>query len=77
MAPQLNAAQHILIKSLLKEGFENKLIALEASCSVRAVQRIRLKTQQSDMPTPRTNRVGRRSCITAPMQKALCDILIE
>jgi hypothetical protein len=55
MAPQLDAAQHILIKTLLKEGFETKLIASEASCSVRAVQRIR---QQSEMPTPRTNRVG-------------------
>ena len=29
------------------------------------------------MPTPRTNRVGRCNCITSPMQKALCDILIE
>ena len=75
MAPQLNAAQHILIKSLLKQGFENKLIASEASCSVRAVQRIRLK--QFEMPTPRTNRVGRCSCITSPMQGALCDKLIE
>jgi hypothetical protein len=77
MAPQLDAAQHILIKILLKEGFETKLIALEASCSVRAVQRIRLKRQQFEMPTPRTNRVGRCSCITPPMRKALCDILIE
>jgi hypothetical protein len=75
MAPQLSAAQHILIKSLLKEGFENKLIALEASCSVRAVQRIRLK--QFEMPTPRTNRVSRQSYITSPMQKALYNILIE
>jgi hypothetical protein len=78
MAPQLDAAQHILIKTLLKEGFETKLIATEASCSVRAVQRIRLKRQQSEMPTtPRTNRAGRRNCITLPMQKALCDKLIE
>jgi hypothetical protein len=78
MAPQLNAAQHILIKSLLKERFENKLIASEASCSVRAVQRIRLKRQQSEMRTTlRTNRVGRRSYITPPMQKALCNIPIE
>jgi len=37
MAPQLDAAQHILIKTLLKEGFETKLIASEALCSVRAV----------------------------------------
>jgi len=34
MALQLDAAQHILIKTLLKEGFETKLIALEASCSL-------------------------------------------
>jgi len=33
MAPPLNAAQHILIETLLKEGFETKLIASEASCS--------------------------------------------
>jgi hypothetical protein len=45
MAPQLDAAQHILIKTLLKEGFENKIIASNASCGVRAVQRIRLKRQ--------------------------------
>jgi hypothetical protein len=59
MAPQLNTAQHILIKTLLKEGFETKLMATEASYSVRAVQRIRLR-QQSEMPTTliRTNRVG-------------------
>ena len=75
MAPQLDTAQHILIETLLNKGFETKLIASEASCSVRAVQRIRLK--QFEMPTPRTNRVGRRSCITSPMQKALCDILTE
>jgi hypothetical protein len=78
MAPQLNAAQHILIKALLKEGFETKLIATEASCSVHAVQRIRLKRQQPEMPTtPRTNRVGRRRYIMPSMQKALYDILIE
>jgi hypothetical protein len=75
MAPQLDAAQHVLIKSLLKEKFETKLIALEASCSVRAVQRIRL--QQFEMPTPRTNRVGRRSCVTPHMRKSLCDRLIK
>jgi len=75
MAPQLDAAQHVLIKSLLKEKFETKLIASEASCSVRAVQRIRL--QQFEMPTTRTNRVDRRSCITLHMRKALCDRLIK
>jgi hypothetical protein len=77
MAPQLDVAQHILIKTLLKEEFEAKLIASEASCSVRAVQRIRLKRQQFEMPNLRTNRVSRHSCITSPMQKAFCDILIE
>jgi hypothetical protein len=68
MAPQLDAAQHVLIETLLKEGFETKLIASEASCSVRAVQRIRRKRQLFEMPILRTNRVGRRSCITSPMR---------
>ena len=77
MAAQLDVAQHILIKALLKEGFETKLIASEALCSMRAVQRIRRKRQQLEMPILRTNRVGRRSRITPPMGKALCDILIE
>jgi len=53
MTPQLDTAQHILIKTLLKEEFETKLIASKASCSVRAVQRIRLKRQQLEMPTPK------------------------
>jgi hypothetical protein len=70
MAPQLDTTQHILIQGLLKDEFETKLIASEASCSVHAVQRICLKRQQLEMPTPRTNRVGRRSCIiTLSMQK--------
>jgi transposase len=76
MAPQLNAAQHILINTLLKEGFETKLIASETSCSAHAVQRIRLKRQQSEMPTSRTKR-GRRSCVTSPMKKAFFDTLTE
>jgi len=76
MAPQLNAAQYILINILLKEGFETKLIASEASCSARAVQRICLKRQQSKMPTSRTKR-GRRSYITSSMKKAFFDILTE
>jgi transposase len=75
MAPQLDAAKHILIKALLKNGFETKLIASVASCSVRAVQRIRLK--QFEMPTQGTNRVGRRSCITPAMRNAIYDLLIE
>jgi hypothetical protein len=37
IALQLDAAQHILIETLLKEGFETKLIVLEASYSVRTV----------------------------------------
>lgn len=77
MPPQLDAATHILIESLLKEEFETKLIALEASCSVRIAQRERRKRHQSEMPTPRTNRAGRRSCITPTMQEALFDILIK
>ncbi len=79
MAPQLNAAQHVLINALLKERFETKLIATKASCTVRAVQRIRLKRQQqSEMPNPqRTKTVSRRSRITPPMQEALCDVLIK
>ena len=56
MALQLDTTQYILIKTLLKEGFKTKLIALEALCSVRAVQRIHLKRQQFEMPTLRTNR---------------------
>jgi hypothetical protein len=76
MAPQLNAAQHDLINSLLKQGFESKLIAAEASCSSRAVQRIR-KRQQSEMPNLATKRVSRRSCITSLMKKAFFDMLTE
>jgi hypothetical protein len=64
-------------RNFTKEGFETKLIASEASCSVRAVQRIHLQRQLFEMPTPRTIRVGRHSCITSPMQKALCDILFD
>jgi len=74
----MNAAQHILINALLKEGFDTNLIATEASCSVRAVQRIRLKRQLSEMPNrQRTKTVGRRSRITPPMKEALCDTLIK
>jgi hypothetical protein len=64
MAPQLNAAQHILIKTLLKERFETKLIATEASCSVRAVQRIRLKRQQSRI----INTVSIEKCIWVDLE---------
>jgi hypothetical protein len=77
IAPQLDAARHFLIDTLLKEGFETKLIASEASCSVHTVQRICLQRQQFEMPIPRANHVGCRSCITPPMRKSLCDILIK
>ena len=77
MAPHLDAAQHLLIKTLLMRGYEPNLIASEASCSVRAVQRIRLRTQQFEMFTPRANRVRHRGHITLPMRQALCDKLIE
>src|SRR6266576_2253069 len=76
MAPPLDAATHILIETLLTQGFENKLIASKAKCSKRAVQRIRRKRQQPEMPTPRTKR-GRRSCISSPMKKAFFDTLTE
>lgn len=45
MAPHLDAA-HITS-------------SLRTFCSIRAVQRIHLKTQQLEMPTTRTNRVSR------------------
>ncbi|OBT95741.2 hypothetical protein VE01_06435 [Pseudogymnoascus verrucosus] len=75
MAPQLDAVKHSLIKILLKEGFKTKLTASVALCSVRAVQRIRLK--QFEMPIQRAKRAGRRSCITPAMDKALCDLILE
>jgi hypothetical protein len=65
MAPQLDATQRVLIRTLLTEGFETKLKALEASCTMRAVQRIRQERQQSEMPTRRTSRLGR--CIAASL----------
>ena len=68
MVPQLDAVQYLLIKALLKKGFETKLIASEASCSVCAIYR---------NATLGTHSVGRRSRITLPMRKALCDILVE
>ena len=77
MAPQLADAQHALIKTLLTEGFKPRIIASTVPCSVRAVQRIRLKQHQSDMSSQTKARAGRRSCITAPMLKALRDILDE
>ena len=77
MAPQLDEAQRVLIKTLLTEGFETKLIASNASCTPRTVQRIRLETQQPEMPTRKRDRVGRRSHITPLLQKALRDLLIE
>jgi transposase len=77
MPPQLDAATHVLIESLLDKEFENKLIASGASCSVRTAQRERRKRQQLEMLPPRTNRVGRYSCITSSMQAALLNMLIK
>ena len=76
MAPQLDAAQRILIKTLLAQGFETRLIASKTSCTVRTVQRIRLERQQSKTSNRRT-RVGRRGCVTSTMRKALCDTLAK
>lgn len=76
MAPQLDAAQRILIKTLLFQGFGTQLIASKASYNVRTLQRIRLEKQQSEIPTRRT-RVGRRGCLTSTMRQALCDALIK
>lgn len=75
MAPQLDEAQRLLIKTLLKKGFDTKLIASKALCSVRTVQRIR--RERDKLPTRRTARRGRRSCIAAPMQEALRNKLAE
>lgn len=79
MAPQLNAAQHCLINILLTQGFENGLIASKASCSVRTVQKIRLKASRLEMHTRNSARVGlgRRCRMTSRMQEALRDRLIE
>ena len=45
MAAHLDAAQHLLIKTLLIRGLKTKLVASKAVYSVYAVQRIRLKTR--------------------------------
>jgi hypothetical protein len=58
MAPYLDPVERLLIKALLKEGFETMLMALAASSSVRVVQRIH---RNLEMPTPKTKSVGRRS----------------
>jgi hypothetical protein len=49
MASQVDAAQRILIRTRLTERVEVSLIALKASCTVRAVQRIRLERLQSEI----------------------------
>ena len=77
MAPQLHTAQRLLIKCLLKHGFDTKLIASKALCNVRTVQRIRQERYRQEMTSRGTTRLGRRSCITAPMQKALRNLLTE
>lgn len=75
MAPQLDEARRLLIKTLLKKGFDTKLIASKALCSVRTVQRIR--RERDKLPTRRSARRGRRNCITAHMQQALHNKLAE
>ena len=75
MAPQLDAAHRLLVKTLLQKGFDTKLIASKALCSVRTVQRIR--QERHEMTTRRTASRGRRSCITAPMQEAIRNTLAE
>jgi transposase len=77
MAPQLDVACRNLVESMLKLGCNNKKIALNASCSIRAVQRIRQEGEASYFPNAPRNPVGRRSRITPSMQKALCEILTE
>ena len=77
MAPQLDSVKRILIQSLLTQDFDSQIIASEASCSVRTVQRIKSERQQSDMPALKTTRAGRRSRMTSAMQKALLDILVK
>ena len=57
------------------QSFAKRRVWDQANSHRSIVQR--LKRQQFEMPTPRTNRVGRCSYITSPMQKALHDILIE
>ncbi|KAI1839588.1 hypothetical protein JX266_014202, partial [Neoarthrinium moseri] len=77
MAPQLESWRRDLIKSMIKLDFDNKVIASEASCNVRTVQRIRLEKAGPRMTSANRTTAGRRSSITAPMRKALCDILTE
>lgn len=76
MAPQLDLARRVLVESMVERGFNTNTIALHASCNRRTVQRIRSERHRS-MPTRRTARAGRRSCISPAMQKALCDKLSE
>lgn len=68
---------HVLIESLLIKGFETKLIASEALCTPRAVQRIRLETQRFEMPTRKRARIGRPSRVTPALKRALRDLLTE
>lgn len=77
MAPQLDAAQHALIKTLLKQEFEPQLIASKAPRSLRTVENICLERPDAETPTRQTADVGRRSRMTTRMQKALCDVLLK
>lgn len=45
MAPQLDIARRVMIKTMLRQGFETKLIASKALCTVRTVQRIDVELQ--------------------------------
>jgi hypothetical protein len=64
MPPQLNAAQHILVNALLKERFETKLIATEASYSVRRPENPSERAAVRNTHPQRINTVGRCSYIT-------------
>lgn len=75
MAPQLDAAQHALIETLLKQEFGPQLIASKALCSLCTVEKICLGRLDSEMPTRQTAQAGRRCRMTTCIQKALCDVL--
>ena len=76
MAPHLHPKTRALVLALLEQGFSNKVVATQARCSARGVRRISLK-DPIEMAKRPTNRVGRRSSISEPMRKFLCDTLSE
>jgi hypothetical protein len=67
MAPQLACTAYFDLK-VLKEGFETKLIGSKASCSMRAVQRIRSSSMSKCPPQEQTE---------SPLREALLDKLSE